>query len=520
MSNRQTASSFFNPKTVIITIAGVLLITAIAVGASSGRFVFSGPSLSAAPSSECLIDTSQSDFQTGVTTNTDLTTSPGNVILSLSTGTAIDQQNTSVTNSGNPFSNTNWVAQTFTAGVTGQATKVDVDLFCSFCWWFPPNVTISIRNASGNLPTGSDLASGSIPFSTSGALGHFTVTFGVPPTLTAGTQYAIVVRMASSYGYGTPMYVISSGNPYAGGQRATSGNSGGSWTGHGDDLGFALTMQQSGYVPSGNFVSGTKDANPPSGYILTWSTLSWNATTPANTALKFQVAGSNNQFGPFNFVGPDTTASTFFTMSSGESLAQFNGMRYLKYKAFLSTTNSAATPTLSDVTMCFTNTNPNADLSITKTDAPDPVTAGSTLTYTITVTNAGPGTASNVSWSDTVPPGLTPFSISLPGAWSCVFGPPVSCSIASMGIGSAVFTVSATVNNALLGGTVLTNTATVTATTTDPNPGNNSSTTTTTVNANADLAITKTDGTANAVPGTNRSEERRVGKECRSRWSP
>jgi uncharacterized repeat protein (TIGR01451 family) len=44
-----------------------------------------------------------------------------------------------------------------------------------------------------------------------------------------------------------------------------------------------------------------------------------------------------------------------------------------------------------------------ADLSITKTDSPDPVTAGTNLTYTITANNAGPDPA-NVQWGDTLPP--------------------------------------------------------------------------------------------------------------------
>src|SRR5207244_442923 len=35
----------------------------------------------------------------------------------------------------------------------------------------------------------------------------------------------------------------------------------------------------------------------------------------------------------------------------------------------------------------------NADLLITKSDSPDPVTAGGTLTYTLSVSNAGPSTA-------------------------------------------------------------------------------------------------------------------------------
>ena len=71
--------------------------------------------------------------------------------------------------------------------------------------------------------------------------------------------------------------------------------------------------------------------------------------------MKFQIAASNSQYGPFNFVGPDGTANTFFT-TSGASLSQFDGMRYVKYKAFLSTNSSSVTPSLSSVSVCFNDT--------------------------------------------------------------------------------------------------------------------------------------------------------------------
>ncbi len=48
-----------------------------------------------------------------------------------------------------------------------------------------------------------------------------------------------------------------------------------------------------------------------------------------------------------------------------------------------------------------------ADLSITKSDSPDPVLAGNELTYTITVDSAGPSDALNVSVSDAVPAGTS-----------------------------------------------------------------------------------------------------------------
>ena len=40
------------------------------------------------------------------------------------------------------------------------------------------------------------------------------------------------------------------------------------------------------------------------------------------------------------------------------------------------------------------------DLGVTKSDSPDPVKEGQTLTYTLSVTNAGPGIASGVTVTD------------------------------------------------------------------------------------------------------------------------
>ena len=50
---------------------------------------------------------------------------------------------------------------------------------------------------------------------------------------------------------------------------------------------------------------------------------------------------------------------------------------------------------------------PSADLSITKTDWPDPVNAGDELYYTIRVDNGGPDDAPNVTVVDTLPPEVT-----------------------------------------------------------------------------------------------------------------
>ncbi len=54
-----------------------------------------------------------------------------------------------------------------------------------------------------------------------------------------------------------------------------------------------------------------------------------------------------------------------------------------------------------------------ADLSVTKTDSPDPVQPGANLTYTIIVANAGPSNAATVALADTLPAGTTFVSLCL-----------------------------------------------------------------------------------------------------------
>ncbi|MFA6954716.1 MAG: Calx-beta domain-containing protein [Thermoanaerobaculia bacterium] len=150
----------------------------------------------------------------------------------------------------------------------------------------------------------------------------------------------------------------------------------------------------------------------------------------------------------------------------------------------------------------------SADVSLTKTDSPDPVNAGQNLTYTITVANVGPDAADTSAWSDTLPIGTTFVSLSSPGGWSCTTpavgaGGTISCSIASLPVSSAAFTLTALVDPSVAAGTVLSNTATVTSTTADPTTGNESATATTTVATSADLSVTKVDTPDPVDAGSN-----------------
>lgn len=143
-----------------------------------------------------------------------------------------------------------------------------------------------------------------------------------------------------------------------------------------------------------------------------------------------------------------------------------------------------------------------ADLSISKSDNPDPVVAGQTLTYTITVINAGPSDAANLAVTDTLPAGVA--FVSASGTdWSCGHsGGVVTCTRASLAVGSAPdITITVTVDAGTSG--PLSNNVSVTSDTHDPDTEDNSASESTAVSTSADLSITKTDSVDPVVAGNN-----------------
>jgi hypothetical protein len=130
----------------------------------------------------------------------------------------------------------------------------------------------------------------------------------------------------------------------------------------------------------------------------------------------------------------------------------------------------------------------SADLSVTKTDSPDPVAIGNDITYTITVNNGGPDPASSAVLTDTVPTNTTFRSITTPAGWTCGTIPAVgatgsiSCTNPSFAAGaSSVFTLIVRVNTTATDGTIISNTASISSSTSDSNGTNNSATQQTTV---------------------------------------
>src|SRR5205807_4538036 len=100
-----------------------------------------------------------------------------------------------------------------------------------------------------------------------------------------------------------------------------------------------------------------------------------------------------------------------------------------------------------------------ADLAVTKSDAPDPVTAGNNLTYTIGVANTGPSDAGAVSLTDKLPAG-TSLVTAAPSQGTCSGTTTVTCNLGALANGAAAgVTLTVHVGAGVTGGTVLSNTA-------------------------------------------------------------
>jgi uncharacterized repeat protein (TIGR01451 family) len=131
-----------------------------------------------------------------------------------------------------------------------------------------------------------------------------------------------------------------------------------------------------------------------------------------------------------------------------------------------------------------------ADLSLAKSDSPDPVLAGELLSYTLTVNNGGPSNATDVMITDTLPSGVA-FDSASASQGSCTEqAGTVTCDVGTIADGA---TVTATINVRPQTDGTITNTASVTSSKPDPASANNQASAETTVEVAAGLSINKSD---------------------------
>ena len=107
------------------------------------------------------------------------------------------------------------------------------------------------------------------------------------------------------------------------------------------------------YNPDGSLESSTFDT----GSVSNFYNLVWSPTDPpASTTVKFQIATATTSTPTsWDFLGPDGTSGTYYTVSDSPINAVHNGDRYLRYKTFLHTDDTAITPNISDVAFTFTS---------------------------------------------------------------------------------------------------------------------------------------------------------------------
>ncbi len=140
-----------------------------------------------------------------------------------------------------------------------------------------------------------------------------------------------------------------SGQIYIGDPTMYSNDSGSISTGV---IPYGLRLYYNGtlYSLSGTLTSSTFDTGTASS---TYSTISWQPTSqdPA-TSIKFQIATNNDNL-TWNFVGPDGTSATYYTVSGTMINSVNNNSRYVRYKAFLNTTDTSKTPVLTSVSINY-----------------------------------------------------------------------------------------------------------------------------------------------------------------------
>ena len=109
-----------------------------------------------------------------------------------------------------------------------------------------------------------------------------------------------------------------------------------------------------GYAPSGELESSTFDTGDNIDIYYNW--IAWTGDEPLDTDIKFQVASSDDINGPWSFLGPDGTNSTYYNDGTGEliNIMEHNNNRYMRYTLFLTSDSELEVPILEEVIISYT----------------------------------------------------------------------------------------------------------------------------------------------------------------------
>ncbi len=252
---------------------------------------------------------------------------------------------------------------------------------------------------------------------------------------------------------------------------------------------FAGNAPNSVLSPTGDYSFGLSDRGDQ--FYLRAS------TDPAQPQFAFGTAVRNSD-GSLSYTRQGTTTGSFDTATNtitmkvplaslnsfvthGAAIAPGSVLVGLRGQSFTSQVNGKRDITRGGTQYTIGCAPPAADLSVTKTDSPDPVHIGQNLTYTITVRNSGPDAATGVTATDLLPKNAG-FGSSSTTQGTCSLKPEkamVSCSLGTLASGG---TVTITINVKPTRKGQITNTVSVSsASPPDPNTANNTASATTTV---------------------------------------
>lgn len=127
-----------------------------------------------------------------------------------------------------------------------------------------------------------------------------------------------------------------------------------------------------------------------------------------------------------------------------------------------------------------------ADLSITNTGSPNPVTAGNNLTYNLTVKNNGPSEATGITLTDILPETVSYVSVTSSQGSCSQSTSTITCNLGTLNSGASIAPLTIVVKPTTAG--TINNSAFVIGNEADPNTTNNVTTLSNTVNASACLS--------------------------------
>ncbi len=249
-------------------------------------------------------------------------------------------------------------------------------------------------------------------------------------------------------------------------------------------------------VVAGQNITYTLHVNNPVGALVAQSVTVTDPVPPNTTFVSAAVTSGPPWTPPTTPVGG--TGNVVFSkglMGAGESATLQIVVNVNQNTAASTITNTAKVASTTSDPNAANNTATvttnviasSADLSINKTDTPDPVAPGDTITYTLTLKNDGPNVAENVTVTDTIPADTALVSATVTSGQGWPATPQVDnagnvvFSKASFAAGeTATFQIVVRVNPNTTA-TTISNKASVTSPTIDSNAAKHSATTTTTV---------------------------------------